>query len=78
MVPYYVHLCEHLKWEVDNSLLEKMKSENENKLKQLEANLQDAVKNLGESEVREAMQAKAAFYTKIGDKVIAFKLFIVF
>ncbi len=69
MLPFYLHVCEHLKWEVNNSLLEKMKGENENKLKQLEANLQDAIKNLGESEVRDAMQAKAAFFTKIGDKV---------
>jgi len=30
--------------------------------------LQDATQNLGESEVRDAMQAKAVFFTKIGDK----------
>jgi len=68
MAPYYLQVCEQLKWNVDNSFLEKMKAENEKKLKQLDASLQDATQNLGESEVRDAMQAKAVFFTKIGDK----------
>jgi len=35
MVSYYVLLCEQLKWETDHELLEKMKKENEEKLKKI-------------------------------------------
>jgi len=38
------------------------------KLKTLDESLKDALENLGESEVREAMLAKANFYTRIGDR----------
>jgi len=38
------------------------------KLQQLEVTLKDAQENLGESEVRDALQAQAMFFTKIGDK----------
>jgi len=33
MAPYYLQVCEQLKWNVDNSFLEKMKAENEKKIK---------------------------------------------
>jgi 26S proteasome regulatory subunit N7 len=45
-----------------------MKKVNEEKLQQLEAKFKDAVANLGESEVRDAMLAKADFFARIGDK----------
>ena len=34
----------------------------------MRSRLADAVENLGESEVREALLAKAAFYVKIGNQ----------
>jgi len=68
MVSYYVLLCEQLKWETDHELLEKMKKENEEKLKKFDDSIKDATDNLGESEVRDALLAKSHFYAKIGDK----------
>lgn len=69
MLPFYLYLCEELKWEKDLTLIEKMKKINEEKLKQLEETYKDAVENLGESEIRDALQAKADYFTRIGDKV---------
>jgi 26S proteasome regulatory subunit N7 len=68
MLPFYLYLCEELKWEKDLTLIEKMKKINEEKLKQLEETYKDAVENLGESEIRDALQAKADYFTRIGDK----------
>jgi len=68
MAPFYTVLSEELHWSIDQSLLQKMKTENETKLKQLDDNIKDAVENLGESEVRETNLAKADFFARIGDK----------
>jgi len=68
MVPFYLSLCEDLKLPQDKALVEEMNKINEEKLKQLDDTLKDAVENLGESEVREAHLAKANFYTRIGDR----------
>jgi len=68
MVPFYLSLCEDLKWSQDKQLLEHMKQINEDKLKHLDEVIKDAVENLGESEVREAKLAKANFFTRIGDR----------
>eukprot|EP01114_Cavostelium_apophysatum_P006102 TRINITY_DN1732_c0_g1_i1.p1 TRINITY_DN1732_c0_g1~~TRINITY_DN1732_c0_g1_i1.p1 ORF type:complete len:388 (-),score=114.85 TRINITY_DN1732_c0_g1_i1:43-1206(-) len=64
----YRSVCEDLKIPVDNALLEKMKKANEEKLQQLDATIKDATENLGESEVRDALAAKADYYARIGDK----------
>jgi len=45
-----------------------MKKENETKLKQLDDTIKDATENLGESEVKDALLAKAVYFTRIGDK----------
>lgn len=68
MVPFYLNLCEDLKWPQDKAFVEAMNKANEEKLQQLDATLKDALENLGESEVREAKLAKANFYTRIGDR----------
>jgi len=73
MLPFYLSFCEDLKWEQDKNLIESMKKPNEEKLVQMDATIKDATENLGESEVRDAMQAKADFYAKIGDKENAVK-----
>lgn len=58
-----------MSWTADSALLTKMKSNNEEKLKQLDAAIEDAETNLGEMEVREANLRKAEFLCRIGDKV---------
>uniref|UniRef100_A0A3B3QNL1 26S proteasome non-ATPase regulatory subunit 6 n=1 Tax=Paramormyrops kingsleyae TaxID=1676925 RepID=A0A3B3QNL1_9TELE len=68
MAPYYESLCKELKWQVDAELIGKMKKENEEVLKRLDDVLEDAEKNLGESEIRDAMMAKAEYLIRIGDK----------
>lgn len=69
MAPYYEALCKELKWPADTDLLSKMKKANEDELKRLDDVLEDAEKNLGESEIRDAMMAKAEYLIRIGDKV---------
>uniref|UniRef100_A0A8C9VJC5 26S proteasome non-ATPase regulatory subunit 6 n=1 Tax=Scleropages formosus TaxID=113540 RepID=A0A8C9VJC5_SCLFO len=68
MAPYYEALCKELKWQVDTDLLSRMKKANEEELKRLDEVLDDAEKNLGESEIRDAMMAKAEYLIRIGDK----------
>lgn len=72
MAPYYEGLCKELKWQLDGDLLSKMKKANEEELKRLDDVLEDAEKNLGESEIRDAMMAKAEYLIRIGDKVCFF------
>lgn len=69
MAPFYEELCTDLKWPVDNSLLAKMQSNNEETFKKLDETLKDAEENLGETEIRDALYAKAEHLCKIGDKV---------
>ena len=69
MAPFYEELCAELKWPIDNSLLTKMQSNNEETFKKLEETLKDAEENLGETEIRDALYAKAEYLCKIGDKV---------
>ena len=70
MAPYYEGLCKDLKWQLDTDLQSKMKKANEDEIKRLDAVLEDADKNLGESEIRDAMMAKAEYLIRIGDKVL--------
>ncbi|TNN80802.1 26S proteasome non-ATPase regulatory subunit 6 [Liparis tanakae] len=68
MAPYYEGLCKDLKWQLDGDLLSKMKKANEEELKRLDDVLEDAENSLGESEIRDAMMAKAEYLIRIGDK----------
>ncbi|CAL8380897.1 unnamed protein product [Boreogadus saida] len=68
MAPYYEGLCKELKWQQDADLLSKMKKANEDELKRLDDVLEDAENNLGESEIRDAMMARAEHLIRIGDK----------
>lgn len=70
MTPFYLECCKDLNWQVDQALVNKMKQENENKLKELDSKIEDAEKNLGETEIRETNLAKAEYLSLIGDKVI--------
>jgi 26S proteasome regulatory subunit N7 len=50
-------------------LLEKMAAANKTKLAELDARLAEAEKTEGETEISEALRAKADHLTRIGDKV---------
>ncbi|XP_045078865.1 26S proteasome non-ATPase regulatory subunit 6 isoform X2 [Coregonus clupeaformis] len=75
MAPYYESLCKDLKWQLDTDLLIKMKKANEDELKRLDDVLEDAEKNLGESEIRDAMMARAEYLIRIGNKEEALTAF---
>jgi 26S proteasome regulatory subunit N7 len=68
MTPFYLECCKDLAWNVDQSLVAKMKAENEQRLKELDTKIEDAEKNLGETEVRDANLLKAEYLSLIGDK----------
>ena len=68
MAPFYEEICKDLGWKVDQALLQKMKAENEAQIKKLDEAVEDAEKNLGETEVRESMLNKAEYLCRIGDK----------
>mmetsp|Transcript_31818 Transcript_31818/g.38478 ORF Transcript_31818/g.38478 Transcript_31818/m.38478 type:complete len:396 (+) Transcript_31818:151-1338(+) len=75
-VPLYESYCEEFGWMVDETKLAEMNTSNEAELKQIEEKIADAIENLGDSEVREGLLAKAEFYTRIGDRekaTVAFK-----
>lgn len=68
MAPWYELLCKDIGWAVHQSLLEKLRTINEEEIKRLDLAIEDAEKNLGEMEVREAYLKKAEYYSRIGDK----------
>lgn len=69
MLPFYLSLAEQFKWEADNSLVDTLRKSNEEELKTLDDKIKDAEENLGESEIRDALLARADFFSRIGDKV---------
>lgn len=75
MAPFYQELCRELNWKVDQALLKRMKGANTVDLQKLDDTIQDAEKNLGEMEVRDASLAKAEYLCKIGDKEGALSAF---
>merc|ERR1740121_1878699 len=69
MLPYYEkYLCPDLLGPADKALTTEMKRQNEEDLKKLEEKIRDASENLGDTEVRDALSAKAEFFNRIGDK----------
>ncbi len=68
MAPFYAETCRDLGWKVDEALLARLKAKNEAKLKELQDKLETVEKNEGESEIREALQAKTEYLAQIGDK----------
>uniref|UniRef100_A0A061SAG0 26S proteasome regulatory subunit RPN7 n=1 Tax=Tetraselmis sp. GSL018 TaxID=582737 RepID=A0A061SAG0_9CHLO len=71
----YKFVCNEFGWEVDEALYSRMTEANDKHLEELSAKIKDAEENLGESEVREAMLARANFLAKIGDKDGAMEAF---
>ncbi|KAI5121382.1 hypothetical protein M0805_001195 [Coniferiporia weirii] len=52
----------------DKALLERMDAANEEELKKLDERLQEAEKTEGETEIADALRARATYLTQIGDK----------
>ncbi len=71
MAPFYASLCKELGWRTDAALDKRLREKNEAKMKELQEKLEDAEKNEGESEIREALQAKAEYLAQIGDREAA-------
>ncbi|XP_076175550.1 regulatory particle non-ATPase 7 [Ptiloglossa arizonensis] len=68
MAPFYEETCIALDWKIDDTLLSEMKARNIEQLKELDDAIEDAEKNLGEMEVREANLKKSEHLCRIGDK----------
>lgn len=75
MGPFYEEVCRDLKWTPDKALQKKFKDTNEAELKKMDGEIEDAEKNAGESEVREANLNKAQYLCRIGDKDAAVTAF---
>ncbi|RUS89116.1 hypothetical protein EGW08_003124 [Elysia chlorotica] len=71
MAPFYEEVAQELGWKKDEALLSSMKAANTEKLKQLDEAIEDAEKNLGETEIRDSMLTKAEYLCRIGDKASA-------
>ena len=56
----------------DPALLARMEKANEEELKKLDERLEEAEKTEGETEIADALKARATYLTKIGDKVSVF------
>ncbi|CDY34374.1 BnaA09g11160D [Brassica napus] len=70
MAPLYETLAASSVLELDQSLLDSMRASNEEELKKLDEKIADAEENLGGSEVREALLAKALYFIRISDKYL--------
>ncbi|CAK9294406.1 unnamed protein product [Gordionus sp. m RMFG-2023] len=68
MAPFYKSICDDLKWPLDENLYKTMKEKNMAKLQILEDAILDAQQNLGDTEIRSALLAKAEYLCKIGEK----------
>ena len=75
---HYTAICAELGWAVDQAKLAELEKKTSEELKSLEEKITDAIENLGDSEVREALTAKAEFLCKVGapkeERVLAFKV----
>merc|ERR1712042_102245 len=77
MAKFYEDTCNELGWPIDQVKLQKMKDANKAKLTELEEKIEDAEKNQGETEIRDAMLAKAEHLCRVGEKdeaLTAFRL----
>jgi len=74
MTDLYREVCGDLKLPVNNSVLEEMQAKNKEELDKISAVIENAEKNEGESEVREAMVKKCEYLTSIGNKDDALKM----
>ena len=71
MGPFYQQVIGALQIPADKALAAKLENTNAQKLKEFDEKIQDAVENLGETEISDLMIAKALYLTQIGEKVMA-------
>lgn len=64
----YQSCCEEFGWLQEDERITRLQESINLELKKIDERIEDAQENLGESEVREALLAKALFYIRIGDK----------
>lgn len=69
MAPFYKIMIDELQLTADPTLYNNMVAKNEEELKKQDEKAANAEQNEGETEVNEALLAKADYYAKIGDKV---------
>ena len=68
MAPFYENVCQDLGWPLDQNVLQQMKDKNKQRVKEIDAKIEDAEKNLGDTEVRDFMLEKGELFTRIGAK----------
>lgn len=69
MAPYYKIVASSSALKLDPALLEQMEKTNTEELEKLDQRLAEAEKTEGESEISDALKARANYLTRIGDKV---------
>jgi hypothetical protein len=69
MAPYYKIVTSHSALPLDQALLDTMEQQNKDELQKIEDRLAEAEKQEGETEISDALRAKATYLTRIGDKV---------
>jgi len=73
MAPYYRSITSSSSvLPLDKALLESLEKANGDELKILDERLHEAEKQEGESEISDALKARANYLTRIGDKVSTF------
>lgn len=75
LAPIYEHLCSELGWQPDAARLAAMRAANATALEEHDAKIKDAEENLGETEVRDALAAKAEYLGRVGDRAAAAEAF---
>jgi len=74
MAPWYKSIAECTTGlKLDAALLDRLAAQNKTELDALDARLAEAEKIEGESEISDVLRARAAYLTRIGDKVRAWK-----
>lgn len=69
MAPYYRLVVAANVLPLDQSLLEKLENDNAKELERLDKVLKEAEETEGESDIADALRAKASYLTRIGEKV---------
>jgi len=75
MAPYYTYLIGKYGFAADDALLAELKAANAEELAALQAALEDAEQNHGETEVLDALFGIASFHARVGDKDEAYTAF---
>lgn len=69
MAPYYRLVTSSNTLPLDSALLESLEKAQQEELAKLDERLAEAEKTEGESDIADALRARASHFTKIGDKV---------